>query len=125
MALRLCRSGNKVPRLVLQMSVRGETPAPVLAAERFAAMVLVGAGLASLAVWIWWPAEQMMLVAGVIVLAAFGLAAANWARVLLTGGGAAISLIGQTLTDRIGVPVAIANQSKSCVAYGLHSGLVH
>ena len=45
--------------------------------------------------------------------------------ILLTGGSAAISLIGQTLTDRIGVPVAIANQSKSCVAYGLHSGLVH
>ena len=45
--------------------------------------------------------------------------------ILLTGGSAAISLIGQTLTDRIGVPVAIANQSKSCVAFGLHSGLVH
>ena len=45
--------------------------------------------------------------------------------ILLTGGSAAINLIGQTLTDRIGVPVAVADHSKSCVAYGLHSGLIH
>ncbi len=45
--------------------------------------------------------------------------------ILLTGGSAAINLIGQTLTDRIGVPVTVADQSKSCVAYGLHSALVH
>ena len=45
--------------------------------------------------------------------------------IILTGGSAAINLIGQTLTDRIGVPVTIADQSKSCVAYGLHSALLH
>lgn len=45
--------------------------------------------------------------------------------IVLTGGSAAINLIGQTLTDRIGVPVAVADQSNSCVAYGLHSTLVH
>ena len=89
LALLLLLLGNQLPKLVLPLAARGETPALVLAAERFAAMVLVGAGLASLAVWIWWPAEQMMLVAGVIVLAGFGLAAANWARVLLVSGAAA------------------------------------
>ncbi len=45
--------------------------------------------------------------------------------IILTGGSAAINLIGQTLTDRIGVPVTVADQSKSCVAFGLHSALVH
>ncbi|WP_417593163.1 rod shape-determining protein [Parasphingorhabdus sp.] len=45
--------------------------------------------------------------------------------IILTGGSAAINLIGQTLTDRIGVPVAVADQSQSCVARGLHSAMVH
>jgi len=45
--------------------------------------------------------------------------------IILTGGSAAIHLIGQTLTDRIGVPVTLAEQAKSCVAKGLHSTLVH
>ena len=45
--------------------------------------------------------------------------------IILTGGSAAINLIGQTLTDRIGVPVTVADHSKSCVAFGLHSALVH
>lgn len=44
---------------------------------------------------------------------------------ILTGGGATISLIGQTLRDRIGVPVTVADQSKSCVANGLHDGLMN
>lgn len=45
--------------------------------------------------------------------------------IILTGGSAAINLIGQTLIDRIGVPVTMAEQSRSCVAKGLHSLLVH
>ncbi|WP_339748714.1 hypothetical protein [uncultured Maricaulis sp.] len=88
LALLLLLLGNQLPKLVLPLAARAENSAPVLAAERFAATVLVGAGLAALAVWIWWPAEQMMPVAGAIVLAGFGLAAANWTRVLLANGGA-------------------------------------
>jgi rod shape-determining protein MreB and related proteins len=45
--------------------------------------------------------------------------------IILTGGSAAINLIGQTLRDKIGVPVTVADQSKSCVAHGLHSLLLH
>ncbi|WP_339694376.1 rod shape-determining protein [uncultured Parasphingorhabdus sp.] len=45
--------------------------------------------------------------------------------IILTGGSAAINLIGQTLKDRMDVPITVAEQSKSCVAYGLHSALVH
>ena len=45
--------------------------------------------------------------------------------IILTGGSAAINLIGQKLIDRIGIPVSVADQTKSCVAYGLHSMLVH
>lgn len=89
LALLLLLLGNQLPKLVLPLAARAENSAPVLAAERFAATVLVGAGLGALAVWIWWPVEQMMPVAGAIVLAGFGLAAANWTRVLLANGGAA------------------------------------
>lgn len=45
--------------------------------------------------------------------------------VVLTGGSAAISLIGQTLTDKLGVPVRVADQSKFCVANGLYQTLLH
>lgn len=45
--------------------------------------------------------------------------------ILLTGGSAVINLVGQTLIDRIGVPVTMAEQPESCVARGLHSSLVH
>jgi len=45
--------------------------------------------------------------------------------IILTGGSAEINLIGLTLMDRIGVPVTMAEQPKSCVAKGLHSNLVH
>lgn len=45
--------------------------------------------------------------------------------IILTGGSAVINLIGQTLMDRIGVPVTMAEQPKSCVAKGLHSNLIH
>ena len=86
LALLLLVLANQLPKLIVPLAIRRDNPAPVLAAERFAATVLVGAGLASLAVWIWWPAAQMMAVAGIIVLAGFGLASANWARLLLSGG---------------------------------------
>ncbi|WP_417482651.1 hypothetical protein [Maricaulis sp.] len=89
LALLLLVLGNQFPRLVLPRAARQENPAPVLAAERFAATILVCAGLAALPVWVWWPAAQVMQVTGVIILAGFGLAAANWARVLLTGAAAA------------------------------------
>lgn len=45
--------------------------------------------------------------------------------IILTGGSAAINLIGQTPRDKIGVPATVADQSKSCVAHGLHSLLLH
>lgn len=86
LALLLLMLGNQWPKLVLPLAARQENPAVILAAERFAATVLVGAGLAALAVWVWAPAAWMMPIAGAIVLAGFGLAAANWTRVLLTGG---------------------------------------
>ena len=86
LALLLLLLGNQMPKLILPLAVRREKPAPILAAERFAATVLVLAGLGAMGVWIWWPADQMMALASVIVLAGFALAAANWARVLLVGG---------------------------------------
>lgn len=86
LAMLLLVLANQLPKLIVPLAIRRDNPAPVLAAERFAATVLVGTGLASLAVWIWWPAAQMMALAGVIVLAGFGLASANWARLLLSGG---------------------------------------
>jgi|TARA_R110002073_G_scaffold87436_2_gene207624 hypothetical protein len=89
MALLLLVLGNQMPKLVLPVAARQANPGPVLAAERFSATILVIAGLAALAVWIWWPAAQMMPLAGAIVLAGFGLAMANWARVILTGGASA------------------------------------
>lgn len=89
LALLLLLLGNQMPKLILPLAVRREKPAPILAAERFAATVLVVAGLAAMGVWIWWPADQMMALASVIVLAGFALAAANWARVLLVGGAPA------------------------------------
>tara|TARA_R110002072_G_scaffold260612_2_gene419060 strand:- start:2724 stop:3338 length:615 start_codon:yes stop_codon:yes gene_type:complete len=87
LALLLLVLGNQLPKLVLPLAARRANPGPVLAAERFAATILVIAGLASLAVWIWWPADKMMPVASIVVLAGFGLAAANWARVILAVGG--------------------------------------
>jgi hypothetical protein len=78
--------GNQMPKLILPPAAWREQPAPILAAERFAATVLVCAGLAATAVWIWWPADTMMALASLIILAGFALAAANWARVLLLGG---------------------------------------
>ena len=45
--------------------------------------------------------------------------------IISTGDSAEINLIGQTLTDRIEAPVSMTEQSKSCVAKGLHSNLVH
>ncbi|WP_417484080.1 hypothetical protein [Maricaulis salignorans] len=91
LALLLLVLGNYWPKLFIPVDARRANPGPVLAAERFAATILVIAGLAALAVWVWWPATQMMAVAGAIVLAGFGLTAANWARVILTGGAAAQS----------------------------------
>lgn len=86
LAMLLLVLGNQLPKLVLPLAARQANPGPVLAAERFSATILVIAGLAALAVWIWWPAAQMMPLAGAIVLAGFGLATANWVRVILTGG---------------------------------------
>ncbi len=86
LALLLLLLGNQLPKLMLPPAARLNNPAPLLAAERLAATILVCAGLAALAVWIWWPAQTMMAVAGVIVLTGFALAAANWARVLLAAG---------------------------------------
>ena len=89
LAMLLLVLGNQFPKLVLPRAARQENAPSVLAAERFAAAILVCAGLAALAVWIWWPAVQVMQVAGLVVLAGFGLAAANWVRVLLTGAARA------------------------------------
>ncbi len=89
LALLLLVLGNQLPKLILPRAVRQANPGPVLAAERFAATILVSAGLAALAVSIWWPAAEMMALAGVIVLAGFALSAANWARVILTGSAPA------------------------------------
>tara|TARA_R110000868_G_scaffold24255_12_gene96057 strand:+ start:3963 stop:4586 length:624 start_codon:yes stop_codon:yes gene_type:complete len=91
LALLLLVLGNYWPKLLIPVDAWRANPGPVLAAERFAATILVIAGLAALAVWVWWPAPRMMAVAGAITLAGFGLTAANWVRVILTGGVSAQS----------------------------------
>ena len=39
--------------------------------------------------------------------------------------GRTINLVGQTLANKIGVPVTVAVKSEACVANGLHHMLLH
>ncbi len=80
--LMLVLMGNFLPKITRPMSAQASNPAKAMAAERFAGRVFVLGGIAYAAVWIFGPQESAPLISSLTGLGAFGLAAANWLRLM-------------------------------------------
>jgi hypothetical protein len=73
-------AGNYLPTLVPPLAGRSVAAMADRAAERFAGWVSVLAGVACSAVWLFAPIDVVKLASSLIVLGAFGISAAHWAR---------------------------------------------